>query len=75
LSRRFYGTPPHANVQPYDHPILALYSGVATLATLILLDRTVTFAVVSGVMTGLVNVAALLISRRWRDRIHPWNPN
>jgi len=75
FSQRFHGTSTQANVQPNKHPILALYSGVATFATLIVLDRTVTFALVSGVNTGLVNVAALRNSRRWRDRTHGQNPN
>lgn len=62
------------SVTGYEHPILGLYAGVATLITTLLLGSSVERAVVGAVLTGAVVATAFVLARRWTVRHRPLGP-
>lgn len=55
-------------VEPYEHPILGLYAGLAAAVTLLFLDEPLVSAVLWGVTLGVVFALIFAASRRWRTR-------
>ena len=55
-------------VEPYEHPILGFYAGVAAALTLLLLDESVLRALLVGLVLGGVVAVGAITSRRWRTR-------
>ena len=65
-----FSQPPH-HVEPYDHPILGLYAGLAAAFTLLLLDESLLYALIVAVIFGTILSIATVGWRRWRTRNDP----
>lgn len=54
--------------EPYEHPVLGLYSGLAATIMLLLLDESWGYALLVGVAVGIALAVAAVAFRRWRTR-------
>lgn len=68
LNRRGGLTNAGNNAESYEHPILGLYFGLPAIITLILLDESWTYALLAGLVSGLILTVATVAFRRWRTR-------
>ncbi len=68
LSKR-HGLPQApTEAEPYEHPVLGLYSGLVAVITLRLLDASWTYSLLTGLTITVLMVGAMVALGRWRKR-------
>ncbi len=58
-------------VEPYEHPILGLYAGLAATVTMLISDESLGLAAITGAILGAIMAIVFIASRRWRTRNDP----